>query len=97
MLHISRITHTSSRYDSEEKAHEVLGAIDLNGDGAISYDEFKVRACCSLSILHHHCASSIPPSPVSVGLICFVPSTHLPIPAQAMMEAAGSTSRIMDK
>lgn len=41
---------------SEEKARELMGAVDLNGDGAISYDEFK-----------------------------------------AMMEAAGSTSRVLDK
>lgn len=29
---------------SEDKAREVLGATDLNGDGVISYEEFKVRA-----------------------------------------------------
>jgi Ca2+-binding EF-hand superfamily protein len=35
------ITHTRNDEDSEEKAREVLGSTDLNGDGAISYDEFK--------------------------------------------------------
>lgn len=42
---------------SEDKAREVLGATDLNGDGAISYDEFKVRFQMVLSGL-------------GVGLMC---------------------------
>lgn len=41
--HTYTYTHIHIKPTSEEKARELLGAIDLNGDGAISYDEFKVR------------------------------------------------------
>lgn len=43
---VHRHATTTQTKHSEDKAREVLGATDLNGDGAISYDEFKVLFVC---------------------------------------------------
>ena len=75
-------------HGSEEHAREVLGDIDVNGDGVISYEEFKVRA--------GRCGDhGRQPRFVYMYVLTRIMlhgSTYI-LSYQAMMEQAGSSSR----